>query len=293
MRPITALAILPFTLLLACGPKPPPEDPTGGDGKNEAQKTSDTQTQIAEQQQREYMVEQYTTLINKVNEAIDALDDETLYSLMTQETQEMFSVLAQMDMYVANIQNVAPPDHVVQQQKDFNVVYTLEDIDTETGTATLVGVMRDSGNEVRFPISFAQKQEAYLFDYTEVLSKRVKNMTKVILVQLLARLNQAVEDQDLEAFESVFAPGSLESCPDPFGLASDTGHSDLGTKELLQEIKEKKIVMGEPQVNTPDPLGTVPYTAGETASTIKVTLVLEKGRAYLDASGNCDPLGGK
>ncbi len=289
--PLVAFGIMAVALVAGCGPKAGPTDPTDQPPIGAALiKAQDTAQQNSDQADREKIIGDAQSLVAKVNEAIAALDATAMFALMTEQTKAMFVLLAQMDMAVAGIQDMSPQEHVVSQQKDFDVVYTLEDIDPEAWTATLVGVVRNSGNEVRFPIQLVPGDGVLLFDYTEVLSKRIKNMTKVLVVKLVERVAGAVKTADAASYTSAFSPSSFASCPDPFAV----GPAGADASTILAKAKASKLSIGEPQVNAADLVATIPFTLGDTqAGTITVTLVLEGGTFYMDASSSCTAAAGQ
>lgn len=272
-------SVLVTALLHGCGPPPVAVDSADDEAETASQHKA---SMIAQQQKREYLVDQYNGLINTVNEAISELESERFFTLMTDETAHLFILLAEMDLALAGIHDTDPSEHVVQQQKDFDVVYTLEEIDTEESSATLVGVMRDSGTEARFPVKFVESDGGLVLDYTAVLEKRVKNMTKVLVEQLARRVNDSVMEDDAEAFAAAFTPGSLETCPDPLGL----GASDPA--ELFSSLKVEKIVLGKAYVDAADMHATLGYTKdGSEAGTIETMLVVDGGDMHLDVSSAC------
>lgn len=271
-------------LAIACGPKPPPAGghQAGGQGQ------MDEPLEEAVDPEVEARIEKIEALVNELNEAIDKQDAEKFWSAFTNETRDLFYKVAQLDMAIAGIKDKSPAEHVLQQQKDFNVVYTIENLDAEKMTATLVGVLRDSGDEVRFPMAFVEQDDGILVDYTDVLTERLDNLKAARMRSLVEDLNRAVADADVELFSSILTDTTLEGCPTFLHDVPAKGKKPPKVESVLKAMKSAEIVVEIMEMDAGALSADVRTTVkGEAGKDLELKFVFEEEAMRIDASGGC------
>jgi hypothetical protein len=270
-------------LVVACGPKPAPETAPPDPVQQVEPEPEPVDPEI------EARLEKIDVLVNEINAAIETQDAEKFWSVFTNETRDLFYKVANLDMAIAGIKDRSPAEHVLQQQKDFDVVYTLEDVDAEGMTATLVGVMRGSGDEVRFPMAFVQDGDAILIDYTQVLEERFMNLKAARMRSLVVDLNRAIDEGDAELLTSILTDATVTGCPGFLHEIKKKGKKPLTAGDMLKALK-KAVVIVELTDEDPEKLSAkLNVTAGEKTSTVDVTFVFEEEMLRIDGSSACAP----
>jgi hypothetical protein len=278
------LTLVPLALPLSCGPKEPPR--AGGQQQVLVEDTGPVEEQIDPAVQAR--IDELVGMVNEINEAIAKQDKDAFWAKFTERSHELFIKVALLDMAIAGIKDVEPSDHILKQQKDFNVVYTLEDVDPGAMKATLVGVMRDTGDEVRFPIGFVEKDGKLLFDYTDVLSGRLDNLKVARMRALVAELNASVDGGDAALYASILTAPTLEGCPDFFGLLPKKGKKPPKTEAVLKSLQKIDTTISlvdiDPTTNTATLKAT---TDGGEPVTLAISFVIEGGIIKIDAASAC------
>jgi len=271
-------------LVVACGPKPAPETAPQPDAVQQVEPaTKPVDPEVAAR------LEKISTLVNEINAAIETQDAEKFWSVFTNGTRDLFYKVANLDMAIAGIKDRSPAEHVLQQQKDFDVVYTLEDVDAEAMTATLVGVMRGSGDEVRFPMAFVQDGDTILIDYTQVLEERFKNLKAARMRSLVVDLNKAIDEGDAGLLTSILTDATVTGCPGFLHDVKAKGKKPPTAEDILKALK-KAVVIVELAEEDPETLSAkLSVKTGEKTSTVEVTFVFEEEMLRIDGSSACAP----
>ncbi|MBW2261342.1 MAG: hypothetical protein JRG91_05145 [Deltaproteobacteria bacterium] len=271
-------------LAAACGPKPAPEAAGVGDPDQQVEPAPEPVDPEVEAR-----IEKINSLVNEINAAIETQDAAKFWSVFTNETRDLFYKVATLDMAIAGIKDRSPADHVLQQQKDFDVVYTVEEVDAVEMTATLVGVMRGSGDEVRFPMTFIQGADAILIDYTVVLNERFLNLKTARMRSLVGELNRAVDEADVELFKSVLTDATVVGCPGFLHEVKAKGKKPPKIESILKSLQKKALVVELAEEDSETLSATLSVKVGDETVTLDVQFVFEEEMMRLDGSSACAP----
>lgn len=291
---MTNLERLPGALLLvaaicavACGQKQPP---ASAQGVEQAGPEAGPEELDPEAEAR---IEKINALINELNAAIESQDADKFWSAFTTETRDLFYKVAQLDMAIAGIKDRSPADHVLKQQKDFNVVYTIENFDPVEMTGILVGVLRDTGDEARFPMAFVEQEDGtILVDYTGVLTERLANLKASRMRTLVAELNKAVDTADADLYRSVLTDATVVGCPAFLHDVPAKGKKPPKLEAILKAMQGASLFVEITEMDA-ESLSAIlsTTTAGEPGKKVDVKFVFEEGIMRLDASAACVPQG--
>jgi hypothetical protein len=271
-------------VLVACGPKEPPETPPGDQVVVE---DAEPEPEPEVSPEHQALIEQFEGLVKGLNDAIEAQDKEAFQAIFSKRSQELFFKVALLDMFIAGVQNVPPAEHILKQQKDFNVVYTVKDPDPEAMTGTLVGVLRDSGDEAQFPMGFVEEEGKLVIDYTEVLTERLDNLKVARMRALVVELNTAVDEASEEAYTAILTDSTVETCPDFFQVLKPQKKAPkIGS--MLKKMQKAGVVI---ELDDIDPTkNTAVLKASkdkEEPKILEVTFILESGIIKVDATSGC------
>ncbi len=271
-------------LAVACGPKPAPETAPAGDQVQQIEHAPEPVDPEVEAR-----IEKINLLVNEINAAIETQDAEKFWSVFTNETRDLFYKVATLDMAIAGIKDRSPGEHVLQQQKDFDVVYTLEDVDAVEMTATLVGVMRGSGDEVRFPMAFVQDGDTILIDYTAVLNERFLNLKTARMRSLVEDLNQAIDEGNVELYTSVLTDATLTGCPGFLHEVKGKGKKPPKVEDVLKGLKKSVVVVKVAEEDPETLSAKLSVTVGSETKIVDAKFVFEEEKLRIDGSSVCAP----
>jgi hypothetical protein len=275
----TGVILLAIACIAGCGPKQAPAtEPSVPQLTEHAAVQVDPDAEATQQK--------LTVLINEINAAIEGQNAEAFWSVFTNESRELFYQVARLDMAIAGVKDQSPSEHVLKQQKDFNVVYTIENVDTAEMTATLVGILRRTGDEVRFPLAFIEQDGKILIDYTQVLTERLDNLKVARMRSLIEELNTAIDVADADLFSAVLTDTTLTGCPDFLMKPAKPPKKAPKLTDILKGLQKAGIVVEIENEDASTMSASLAVVIGEGETrTVPVQFVFEEEVMRLDASG--------
>lgn len=222
MKVNRCVATVIVLMMVACGPKPPPEppEPQGPSPEELAQERAEAEAP-------------YHEAVQKFNESIWEVKPDLLHESLTEETYGLFMERSKKEAQLRDIEEEINDEWFLEQQQDYKIVYSIKSVNLDTNHAVIVGTIE---GEVQWEseINFVEEEGTLRIDHSPVLEKAIDDLDTALEAKeerlekeadikmkvdvVVADHNTALADVNPEMFEATISAEMAELAVKMLGL---------------------------------------------------------------------------
>jgi hypothetical protein len=232
--------ILAAALLVACGPKKPPEDAAGKAGdKGTSSQTEEDQSLLA-------------TLVERLNKAIDEGNEAEAGAILEEQTRDM---LVEIMMVVPEWEpagdDVALVDYL-DWEKENGIRYELVEEDAESGTGTIMAQINEL-DEFEGDVSVVGEGDEAQLEFLDFASERrdevlSQNIAREKFLVIVENINKAIEGLDAKMFQDSVTNDTINNEVKLYSYYTKK-KSNLSPKGLVKMMKKEGYFFSASKIN--------------------------------------------